>query len=65
MLADGTKDADRARLDWDGDAEDDAAQHRWERYLADRYLEECAIVGPVRRDEPLHHDHDNREDEDR
>lgn len=65
LLADGTADEARARRDWEGDADDDDCRRRREQYYADRFLEQCPIVGPMRRDEVLSHEHDNREDEDR
>lgn len=67
LLADGTKDAARARLDWEGTdpAEEDAIDVEFQLYRAQLLLERCQIVGPMRRDEPLSHEHDTREDGDR
>ena len=64
LLADGTADAARARLDWEGEPTEDELEEEL-ACLARLRLEQCAIVGPMRRGEPRTHEHDNREDEDR
>jgi hypothetical protein len=64
LLADGTRDAARAKRDWEGEPTQEELEEEL-TWLVRLKLEADPVVGPMRRDEVLSHEHDNREDEDR
>lgn len=67
MLAEGTTGEARARLEWEGEPEPEerAEEDEWRFRLRHGLLDVDPVVGPMRRDEPLSHEHDTREDGDR